>query len=66
MNQIIKSHWKMVYRVTKKALTVTVQTMIVAHRAKLRIAKLAPEINSQRAGYKKIDELSNDIIITRF
>ncbi len=66
MNQIIKSHWKMAFRVTKKALIVTIQTLIVMHKAKLRIAKLAPELNSQRAGYKKIDELSNDIIITRF
>ncbi len=66
MNQIIKSHWKMAYRVTKKAVVVTVKVFISKHRAKLWITKINPEINNQRIAYKKQEELTENIIITKF
>jgi ribosomal protein L33 len=56
----------MAYRVTKKAVVITIKILITKHKAKLWITKINPEINSQRIAYKKFDELKDNFIITKF
>lgn len=66
MNQAIKSHWKLAYRCLVKAIKVTFQTIRAMHRAKIYTTNASIEILKQRAVYKKLESISENVIVTKF
>lgn len=52
----VKTHWKLAFKHVKKALKVTVQTLLAMRRAKRYLLKIDDTLTKKRALFAMLDE----------